>query len=160
MLQYIRCLSCPYPATVHVKPAGSWVWSGGRHTTRTDADFSAQAPSLLLIFNSAAVDRQTQIGMLCTNHTAALASLWHMQPGLTHLCHCWSWSCQNVGGWSAFLLRRSVPSLHWFHWWPSSPGVPRGCWCLCWAKHISATQKELKTDKMFCSLTLQHSVQR
>lgn len=64
VLWYIRCLSRPYPETVHWKPAGSWVWSGGRHTTRTDGDFSAQPPSPLLIFKSAAVERQAQIPMI------------------------------------------------------------------------------------------------
>lgn len=129
---YTLCLSNPYPATVHRNPAGSWVWRGGRHTTRADAVFSAQPPSLLLIFNRAEIERQTRIQRLCTNPSAALyLPRWYT----THLCRCCGCRCHNVGGLSAVPPRRSVPSSHWFHWWPSSPGVPRAGWCrcCCWA---------------------------
>lgn len=52
-----------------------------------------------------------------------------VQHRRTHRCHCYCWSCRNAGGLSAFQPRRPVPSLHWFHWWPSSPGVPRAGGC-------------------------------
>lgn len=61
ILRCIRCFSNPYPATVHWNPAGSWTWRGGRHTTRAEADFTAQPPSVLLILNRAEIQRKTQM---------------------------------------------------------------------------------------------------
>lgn len=80
ILQHIQYLSCPYPATVHWNPERSWVRCGGRHTMRADADFTTQPPSLLLIFSSAGIQRQTQIWMLGTKHPAALCPILKHTP--------------------------------------------------------------------------------
>lgn len=62
---------------LHWNPAGSLVCEGGRQTVRANADLTAHPPYLLLIFNRAEMQRQTELWVLHTEHQHNSCSLFH-----------------------------------------------------------------------------------